>query len=66
MIGIDNSLSAAATEFLIPFFRSRVRMEEGNLYDLREGRFGRFDVILLAGSCTIFATLFTASASSAT
>src|SRR5207249_12164686 len=43
------SLSPAATEFLIPYFRSQVRMEEINLYDLRPEHFGRFDVILLAG-----------------
>jgi SAM-dependent methyltransferase len=49
VIGIDNDLSAGATEFLIPFFRSKVRMYELNLYELTPDRFGLFDVILLFG-----------------
>jgi len=49
VIGIDNDLSRAATEVLIPHFRSRVRMVEMNLLDLRPETFGRFDVVIFAG-----------------
>jgi SAM-dependent methyltransferase len=35
VIGIDNDLSKGATEFLIPFFKSKVRMLQQNLYDLK-------------------------------
>jgi len=49
VIGIDNDLSPAAVEFLIPFFRSRVRMTEMNLFSLTADTFGKFDVILCPG-----------------
>jgi SAM-dependent methyltransferase len=49
VIGIDNDLSAAALEFLIPCLRSRVRMHELNLFDLRPETFGKFDVVLCLG-----------------
>src|SRR5262245_46932230 len=49
VIAIDNDLSKAAVEFLIPFFQSKVRMVEINLYDLTSERFGRFDVISFPG-----------------
>lgn len=49
VIGIDNDLSPAATEFLIPFFKSSVKMHELNVLDLSPDRFGKFDVILFAG-----------------
>lgn len=49
VIGIDNDLSKAAIEFLIPFFRSKVQMKEMNLYDLRPEHFGLFDVIVFPG-----------------
>lgn len=49
VIGIDNDLSAGATEFLIPYFRSRVSMLELNLYDLTADRLGTFDVVIFAG-----------------
>jgi SAM-dependent methyltransferase len=49
VIGIDNDLSAGATELLIPYFRSRVRMHELNLYDLTPEHFGLFDVVLCPG-----------------
>ncbi len=49
VIGIDNDLSPGATEFLIPYLGSRVRMAEMNLYDLTPGPFGRFDVVVCAG-----------------
>jgi SAM-dependent methyltransferase len=49
VIGIDNDLSRGAVEFLIPFFQSRVRMVELNLYDLTPRHFGTFDVIIFSG-----------------
>jgi SAM-dependent methyltransferase len=49
VIGIDNDISRGAVEFLIPFFDSRVRMYEMNLYDITPDRFGRFDVIVFPG-----------------
>jgi SAM-dependent methyltransferase len=49
VIGIDNDLSKAAVEFLIPFFDSRVRMYEMNLLDLKPETFGRFDIVIFAG-----------------
>lgn len=49
VIGIDNDLSRAATEFLIPFFKSKTQMVEMNLLDLRPDTFGLFDVVLFFG-----------------
>jgi SAM-dependent methyltransferase len=49
VIGIDNDLSRPAVEFLIPYFRSKVRMVEMNLFELAPERFGRFDLIIFAG-----------------
>jgi 2-polyprenyl-3-methyl-5-hydroxy-6-metoxy-1,4-benzoquinol methylase len=49
VIGIDNDLSTPATEFLIPYFNSKVRMERMNLYDLAPNSFGLFDVINFPG-----------------
>lgn len=49
VIGIDNDLSEAATEFLIPFFKSKVKMEKMNLYDLTKDNFGLFDVVIFPG-----------------
>jgi len=49
VIGIDNCLSRGATEFLIPFFRSKVKMYELNLCDLSPEKFGTFDIILFFG-----------------
>ena len=49
VIGIDNDPSIAAREFLIPFFRSRVKMHELNLFDLRPETFGKFDVVIFPG-----------------
>jgi hypothetical protein len=40
IIGIDGCLSKGATEFLIPFFQSKVRMVEKNLLDLTADEFG--------------------------
>src|SRR5262249_58602168 len=49
VVGVDNDLSRGAVDLLIPFLRSRVRMIEGNLYDLRADALGKFDIILCAG-----------------
>lgn len=49
VVGIDNDLSVPATEFLIPFFKSKVRMEQVNVYDLDRERFGLFDVVIFPG-----------------
>jgi SAM-dependent methyltransferase len=49
VVGIDNDLSRPATEFLIPYFRSRVRMHQLNVYDLTPEHFGAFDVVICAG-----------------
>ena len=49
VVGIDNDLSKAATDFLIPFFKSKVRMLQENLYELKAQELGLFDVILFAG-----------------
>jgi SAM-dependent methyltransferase len=49
VVGIDNDLSPGATDFLIPFFNSKVKMFEMNLLDITPERFGAFDIILLFG-----------------
>lgn len=49
VVGIDNDVSKAATEFLIPFFNSKVRMHQMNLYDLKPESFGQFDVVIFPG-----------------
>jgi SAM-dependent methyltransferase len=49
VVGIDNDLSEAATQFLIPFFNSKVQMRQLNLYDLRPDTFGLFDIVIFAG-----------------
>ena len=48
VIGIDNDLSKPATEFLIPFFESKIQMVEMNLYDLKPDKFDLFDVVIFA------------------
>jgi len=49
VIGIDNDLSKPATEFLIPYFKSKIKMVQMNLYDLKPDNFGLFDVIIFPG-----------------
>jgi 2-polyprenyl-3-methyl-5-hydroxy-6-metoxy-1,4-benzoquinol methylase len=49
VIGIDNDLSKPATEFLIPYFKSNVKMIQMNLYDLKPENFGLFDVVIFPG-----------------
>ncbi|MCP9493204.1 MAG: class I SAM-dependent methyltransferase [Pyrinomonadaceae bacterium MAG19_C2-C3] len=49
VIGIDSDISQGATELLIPFLNSRVRMHKLNMNDLTPETFGTFDVILFFG-----------------
>jgi SAM-dependent methyltransferase len=49
VVGIDNDLSKGATELLIPFFNSKIRMHQMNLYDLKPESFGLFDVVIFPG-----------------
>jgi 2-polyprenyl-3-methyl-5-hydroxy-6-metoxy-1,4-benzoquinol methylase len=49
VIGIDNDLSVPATEFLIPFFKSKIRMDQKNLYDVTPSSYGKFDVVIFPG-----------------
>jgi len=49
VLGIDNDLSKAATEFLIPLFQSSVIIKELNLYDFQVGPDERFDFVIFAG-----------------
>src|SRR4051794_40238685 len=49
IVGIDNDLSIAAIEFLIPKLKSGVRMASLNLYDLRPSVHGKFDFVVFAG-----------------
>lgn len=49
VVGFDNDLSRAAVEFLVPFFRSQVRLHAFNLLDLRPASFGTFDVVIFSG-----------------
>lgn len=49
VVAIDNDLSKGAVEVLIPFYGSKIKMHEMNLYDLGPSSFGLFDVVLLPG-----------------
>ncbi|MBB3204274.1 SAM-dependent methyltransferase [Rhodopirellula rubra] len=49
IIGIDNCISNAAVEVLIPELNSKVQMHEQNLFDLTERTYGKFDTIIFAG-----------------
>lgn len=49
VIAIDNCLSRAAVELLIPELNSKVQMHEQNLFDLSEESYGKFDTIIFAG-----------------
>ncbi len=49
IIAIDNNLSKGSLNFLIPFFKSKVKMYEKNLYEISEEEFGKFDVIFFFG-----------------
>ena len=49
IVGIDSDLSLGATELLIPYFESKVRMYEMNMLDITPEKFGTFDIILFFG-----------------
>src|SRR3982074_1087758 len=49
IVGIDNDISKSATEFLIPFFKSKIQMHQMNVYDLKPDTFGLFDVVIFPG-----------------
>ena len=49
IIAIDNDLSNAVTNFLVPFFNSKVKFKCMNIYDLKKEEFGLFDVIIFPG-----------------
>ena len=49
VVAIDNDLSKGASEFLIPFFKSKVKMYEKNLFDLTQEEYGKFDIIIFVG-----------------
>lgn len=49
IIGIDNDISPGAKEFLIPWFNSKVRMVNENIYNISKEVYGQFDVVLFAG-----------------
>lgn len=49
IIGIDSMISKGATEFLIPYFNSKVKMYEMSLFELTPEKFGLFDVIIFPG-----------------
>lgn len=49
VIGIDLLLSQGATELLIPYFKSEIRMHEMSVLDMTPERFGFFDIILCFG-----------------
>jgi flagellar assembly factor FliW/2-polyprenyl-3-methyl-5-hydroxy-6-metoxy-1,4-benzoquinol methylase len=49
VLAIDNDLSKPATEFLIPFYKSKVNMAELNMFDLKPEVHGKFDIIIFAG-----------------
>ena len=46
IVGIDNDLSKGAVEFLIPYFKSKVKMYQKNLYEISEKDYGKFDIII--------------------
>ena len=49
VIGIDNNLSIPTKEFLVPFFNSKVKFKELNLFDLPKEQLGVFDIIIFPG-----------------
>jgi hypothetical protein len=49
ILGIDNDISSGAVEFLIPYLKSKVRMQSANIYDFSVPSDQRFDCVLFAG-----------------
>jgi SAM-dependent methyltransferase len=49
VIGIDNDLSLGAVNVLISHFKSKVKMYEFNVNDLKPETFGMFDIVIFPG-----------------
>ena len=49
IVAIDNDVSLPAKKFLIPFFNSKVKLYEKNLFQLTQKEFGKFDIIIFPG-----------------
>jgi SAM-dependent methyltransferase len=49
VIAIDREIQPSATDFLIPYLGSKVKMHKMNVLDLDERTFGKFDVIIYPG-----------------
>ena len=49
VIGIDNNISKGAIELLIPYFQSKVKMFQKNLYEITSKDYGKMDIVLLLG-----------------
>lgn len=49
VIGIDNNLSLGAVNLLIPYLKSKVKMYELNVLDLKPETFGMFDIVIFPG-----------------
>jgi SAM-dependent methyltransferase len=49
ILGVDTSLSLGAVELLIPYLRSRVRIQERSLFDLNVKADGIFDIVIFSG-----------------
>jgi SAM-dependent methyltransferase len=49
IIAFDNDPSVAASEFLVPYFKSKVKINELNVYDLLPETYGKFDLVIFAG-----------------
>jgi SAM-dependent methyltransferase len=50
VIGFDNKLTPGIPDFLIQYFRSNVRIETFDLYDLAPAKFGLFEVVIFPGT----------------
>src|SRR5688500_8756335 len=48
VVGIDNDLSLAALEFILPYLDSKITLQQANLYDFRVDDSERFDLIIFA------------------
>lgn len=49
VVAFDNDLSPGAAEFVLPYLKSKVKMSERNLFDVRPDEYGTFDVVVFAG-----------------
>ncbi len=49
VIGIDNDLSLGAVNLLIPYLKSKVKMHQLNVFDLKPETFGMFEIVIFPG-----------------